>query len=155
MLPTKISNIAQSSPGVAATCVTYAMASVRRSNVARHNRRLGRADMRATLLPTRGSHYRQSYLNSSFSCSCFPTCFTSLAWRRPWNVRDLMFSTCKKRRWRFRKRRFGVHLFTVRYSIRFVYQAWLSWIALLSHCKVTADEVSRKGVVSVMDQWQP
>lgn len=76
----------------------------------------------------------------------FPTCFTFLAWRRPWNVRDLMFSTCKKRRWRFRKRRFGVYVFSVRYSIRFVYQAWLSWIALLSHCKVTADVVGCRGL---------
>lgn len=84
-------------------------------------------------------------LPDQFSCPCFPTCFTSLAWRRPWNVRAFMFSTCKKRRWRFRKRRFGVHVLTVRYSIRFVYQAWLIWNPLLFHCKVTADVVGCKG----------
>lgn len=57
----------------------------------------------------------------------------------------LCFRRAKKRRWGFRKRRLGVYVFSVRYSIRFVYQAWLSWIALLSHCKVTAGVVGCRG----------
>lgn len=55
-----------------------------------------------------------------------------------------MFSTRKKKRAEVSETAFRCHVFTVRYSIRFVYQAWLSWIALLSYCKATTDVVGCK-----------
>lgn len=139
----------------------FAVATVRQSTVARHNGCLGGADMRIAL------HLRTLHRSNGFSllatlfclviflslvpCLLYFSCLAS-AVERSWSH---VFDVQKKRRRRFRKRRLGVHVFTVRYSIRFVYQAWLSWIALLSHCKVTADVVGCKGAVSIVDQWRP
>lgn len=67
----------------------------------------------ATLHPLKGFIFAAILCYLVTFLPLFPTCFTSLAWRRPWNVRNLMFSTCKKRRWRFQKRRFGVRVFAV------------------------------------------
>lgn len=82
----------------------FAMATVRQSTVARHNGCLAGADMRIALHLRNTSLIKRIlvtgnfYLPKSFSCHWFPTCFTSLAWRRPWNVRGLMLSTCKKKK---------------------------------------------------------
>lgn len=100
--PTKILDIASSSPGVARICDTFAIATVREEQWQDTTGPL-EALMREPLWQYATLHPLKRFTFLAILCylvtflPLFPTCFTCLARRRPWNVRDLMYSTCKKK----------------------------------------------------------